>query len=857
MSAAEKKIGLALSGGGFRATLYHLGLIRFLRDAGLLSQVSHITSVSGGSIFAAHLLLNWNRYNGSPSEFEAAASELLSFIRLDIRNRIVRRFVLNMPRCWLRRLLGRSCRQLTRPGLLEYHYERFLYGDTSLFELPEKPQLHILATNLSEGALCSFHRNGLLMVRRQAGNGFRIDRTHIGLATVAMAVAASSAFPGFFPPLELTGMDVGSDEGTFGRQALTDGGVFDNLGVRMFRCLERTLLMEAPLSRDDFVDFPATAEVLRQASKSEDETPLRRLTQLLVASRNRSESLLLARTEISSAGLPPSSEPANGTQEEPLLSGLWDLLCHYQLHREPSFAGLPLEDRGAEALRQSSSCDGRILDPGNQLWLNRHLLEAAFQQATGRACFRRLNSGLDGVLVSDVGKAFEIKNMRRPGGLIRTTLRASDILMDRVWQLEIETFHGTPGFVFAPVTDVVDPAEDATALHPEIQRQVARIRTDLDRFSDLEISSLVRHGYCIGRKACKGRPDLFGADLPGNAPWDPLPPNQTVGPVVPPVKLPFLFPGKESRGQPAAATVQARTLQDSAIRRIYSTLLDYRDWVSFVYPPILIAIFVLLPWFVVNSYQRYHRLSQLIYSLSQGNRDLDIMTYLLEGPVKPWTSVAAEEVEKLEEADFTGFDVLQDSRILDLRKWDPTASGKLETTSLVYGYRRLKVVKQHDNTGKNLFRMDLLASSAKTQVRFPKQQLQPQLRMSPLQPAASGEKQYIWQATWNFERVPVGEYVDLLYEYYCPANFIRRGDGWTSVVMPMQADTAELTRWFLMPEGKEYKNFHIIHYETERPENVEPVKVVAEYLADDYTILAYKLMSAKGGYTYEVIWEYK
>ena len=59
-----KKIGLALSGGGFRASLYHLGLLRFLRDAGALSQVTHITSVSGGSIMAAHLVLNWDRYNG-------------------------------------------------------------------------------------------------------------------------------------------------------------------------------------------------------------------------------------------------------------------------------------------------------------------------------------------------------------------------------------------------------------------------------------------------------------------------------------------------------------------------------------------------------------------------------------------------------------------------------------------------------------------------------------------------------------------------------------------------------------------------------------------------------------------------
>ena len=290
-----KKIGLALSGGGFRASLYHLGLVRFLRDAGLLSQVTHITSVSGGSIIAAHLLLNWDRYNGSGKEFEAAASEFLSFVRLDIRNRIARCFSLTLPLRGLRLYLGKSNRKLTLTGLLEYHYEKYLYRDTSLFELPEKPQLHLLATNLSEGCLCSFTRDGLLMMRRQPGNTLRIDRIHVGLATVAMAVTASSAFPGFFPPLVLTGAEVGASVGEFGRQAYTDGGVFDNLGVRMFGCLE-------------------------QAS---------------------------------------------------------------------------------------------LADPDNSL---------------------------DGVLVSDVGKRIEVQGHQRAGGLIRTALRATDILMDRVWQLELEKF---------------------------------------------------------------------------------------------------------------------------------------------------------------------------------------------------------------------------------------------------------------------------------------------------------------------------------------------------------------------------------------------------------------------------------
>src|SRR5947208_2417250 len=135
-----RKLGLALSGGGYRSTLYHLGLVRFLRDAGLLSQVSHITAVSGGSIFAAHLGLNWGRYTGSPGEFDAAASEVLAFVRLDVRNRIVRRYPLLVALRLPRRLAWLSNRQLPLTRLPEYHSHQHLTGDTCLFRLPDPPQ---------------------------------------------------------------------------------------------------------------------------------------------------------------------------------------------------------------------------------------------------------------------------------------------------------------------------------------------------------------------------------------------------------------------------------------------------------------------------------------------------------------------------------------------------------------------------------------------------------------------------------------------------------------------------------------------------------------------------------------------
>ncbi len=848
-----RRTGLAFSGGGFRASLFHLGLVRFLRDAGLLSSVTHMTSVSGGSVLAAHLALNWDRYNGSSNDFDTAAAELISFVRLDVRNRILRRFPLTMPVRWLRRLLLRrgSNRKLTRAGLLEYHYQKYLYGDTSLSELPQRPQLHILATNLSEGCICSFNRNGLLIQRRQAGNSFRFDRIHIGLATVPMAVAASSAFPGFFPPLELTGTDVGAPAGEFSRQAFTDGGVFDNLGVRLFRCLERCWLAEDPLSQNDFLDFDAVVAALQVASKSSAETPLRRLAQVLVAPSRQLDLLALTNGGASTRFLPAAAEASVGDGAERLMSGLWDLMLHYQFHREPLFAALRLMDPDAQALLHASRVAPRTLDAGDQHWLNRHLLEAAFRLATGNACFRRLNSGLDGVLVSDVGKKFEVQGHARAGGLIRTAVRATDILMDRVWQLEKETFGETPGFIFAASTGIVDPAEDPTALHPEIQRQAANIRTDLDRFSMLEISSLVRHGYCIARQACRSRPDLFGTDLPVNSCWDPIPAARGAAPAVP--ASPRV--GATSR-EPARALVDSRTLQASAVRRIWSTMLDYRDWISYLYVPLLVPVLVLLPYFVVKTYQRSHRINLLVESLAQDSAALREMSRLLEdGPDKPWTGVDVEEVPSLDEPDFKGFEILQDSRVIDMRRWKPSQNG--ETSSRITGLRHLAVLKQLENSGTNPFRIRLTTTSPKVEVSFPPQPLEAKLRMSN-DKTVTGQNNFVWEAAFDFQKVPAGEVAHLTYKYLSYGVFQGQGEDLTSLRFPIQAKTAELHMWILMPEGREYQKFQLIRYQTGKPEKTEAAKnLVADYLPEDSSFIAFKLVGLDADYTYEVRWLYK
>src|SRR6184192_3124685 len=52
---ARPHIGICFSDGGFRASFYALGVLRYLAEAGLLADVVGVSAVSGGSIAAAAL----------------------------------------------------------------------------------------------------------------------------------------------------------------------------------------------------------------------------------------------------------------------------------------------------------------------------------------------------------------------------------------------------------------------------------------------------------------------------------------------------------------------------------------------------------------------------------------------------------------------------------------------------------------------------------------------------------------------------------------------------------------------------------------------------------------------------------
>ena len=74
----ERGTALCLSGGGYRAMLFHLGALWRLNEFGILSELKRVSSVSGGSIAAGVLGSRWKHLEftrGVAQRFEELVAE--------------------------------------------------------------------------------------------------------------------------------------------------------------------------------------------------------------------------------------------------------------------------------------------------------------------------------------------------------------------------------------------------------------------------------------------------------------------------------------------------------------------------------------------------------------------------------------------------------------------------------------------------------------------------------------------------------------------------------------------------------------------------------------------------------------
>jgi NTE family protein len=238
-SRIEEGMALCLSGGGYRAMVFHAGVLIRINEIGILGKLKRISSVSGGSITAAMLGLRWKDLTFHDGMATNLIQEVVEPIRAMAEETIDRASILSgavLPFVSIADRVARS-------------YQRHLYGEATLQDLPddtkgEGPRFVINATNVQSGALWRFSRPYM--------GDYRVGRVLNPEITLAVAVGASSAFPPILSPtvLSLESGQFVADSTTDLRVEpytkeviLSDGGVYDNLGLETAWKRYKTILV--------------------------------------------------------------------------------------------------------------------------------------------------------------------------------------------------------------------------------------------------------------------------------------------------------------------------------------------------------------------------------------------------------------------------------------------------------------------------------------------------------------------------------------------------------------------------------------------------------------------------------------
>ncbi len=265
------KVGVALSGGGYRASLFHIGVLARLAERNALRRVEVLSCVSGGSIVGAYYYLKLRRLLATKTDAEVTAAdyvclvaelaeEFLDGVRRDLRGKLVTN-------------LGDDLRMLT-PGysrtdrvaeLLEQQFYSRIEKDegaepgkpwrmSDLYVAPagrgedfslrsenwlreaKVPILVLNATSLNTGHGWQFTASWMgeppVGVDEKVDASRRLRRVYYrdapgrhGEQSLAQAVAASACVPPLFPPVTIAKLYDDLDV------ELVDGGVYDNQGV--------------------------------------------------------------------------------------------------------------------------------------------------------------------------------------------------------------------------------------------------------------------------------------------------------------------------------------------------------------------------------------------------------------------------------------------------------------------------------------------------------------------------------------------------------------------------------------------------------------------------------------------------
>lgn len=222
-------VAVALSGGGFRATLAGLGVLQLLADSGLLGNVRYSSSVSGGSVANGLFAHHYDELAEAGFTGQAFNRIVVApFIERISTHSFIWKLVSNV---W--QIIGPK----TRVNLLADSFADWFYGQRPLADTPSQCRFVFNAANLTTGVRFTLERE---IVGDYVSGHTATNTTSLRLAD---AVAASAAFPIAFNPLHLKDVDLPCAQDRAVK--LLDGGVYDNMGLEAIDGLDNDELIIA------------------------------------------------------------------------------------------------------------------------------------------------------------------------------------------------------------------------------------------------------------------------------------------------------------------------------------------------------------------------------------------------------------------------------------------------------------------------------------------------------------------------------------------------------------------------------------------------------------------------------------
>lgn len=223
MGDGQRKIGIALSGGGIRATIFHLGVLKWMAENSMLDDIVRISTVSGASICIG-LIYSHNNYRW-PTNKEYISKVLPKIQKIilekDIQNISLRKLIVTP--WWLSKKVNLVAK------VLQKHWG--ISGNIS--DLAKKPMWYINCTTFETGKRFRFSQEVM--------GDYQLGYVEEPKFSIADAVASSAGFPIFIGPYKMrtdrylwvksfyAKKDWASPKNKYIH--LWDGGVYDNLGL--------------------------------------------------------------------------------------------------------------------------------------------------------------------------------------------------------------------------------------------------------------------------------------------------------------------------------------------------------------------------------------------------------------------------------------------------------------------------------------------------------------------------------------------------------------------------------------------------------------------------------------------------